>query len=218
MSQRGWQAACSRARHADPLAGPSIRAARLALRRPALTLVTILTLAIGVGGNTAIFSVVNALLLRPLPVPDPDRLVRVFGATDDGDFDVMSYPNAVDLGSRSTTLDSLAIHQQTFVAIGLGEATETAAVELVTGNYFSTLGLTPALGRALTPDDDQLEAGQQVAVISDRWWRTRFGASREAVGAHVHPERHGLHGGRRHACHLSRQLRRARHRSLGAAE
>ena len=160
-------------------------AVRLALRRPALSAVTILTLAIGVGGNTATFSVVNALLLRPLPVPNADRVVRVFGATETQDFDVMSYPNAVDLGSRSATLASLAIHQQTFVAYGLGEATEPAAVELVTGNYFSTLGLAAAHGRVLTPDDDQLDAGQQVAVISDRWWHTRLGAAREAIGAQM---------------------------------
>jgi predicted permease len=161
-------------------------AVRLALRRPALTLVTILTLAIGVGGNAAIFSVVNALLLRPLPVPEPDRLVRVFGANEDTAFDVWSYPNAHDVGARATTLQSLAIHQQTFVAYGLGDATETAAVELVTGNYFQTFGIAPVLGRAISPADDPIDAGQQVAVISDAWWRTHFGASLAAIGSVVH--------------------------------
>ncbi|MGH9174406.1 MAG: ABC transporter permease, partial [Vicinamibacterales bacterium] len=161
-------------------------ALRLALRRPAITLVTLLTLALGVGGNTAIFSVVNALLLRPLPVPDPHRLVRVFGATDERPFDVMSYPNASDFGARATTLQSLAIHQQTFAASGLGDATETAAIELVSGNYFSTFRVSPALGRAIEPQDDQLDAAQLVAMISDAWWRTRFGRSPAALGATVH--------------------------------
>lgn len=160
-------------------------ALRLALRRPALSVVTILTLAIGVGGNTATFSIVNALLLRPLPVPNADRIVRVFGATSDQSFDVLSYPNAADLGSRSTTMASLAIHQQTFVASGLGESTETAAVELVSGNYFSTLALVPAQGRVITAQDDRADGGEQVAVISDTWWRTRLGASREAIGSQV---------------------------------
>ena len=77
-------------------------AIRLALRRPALTLITILTLAIGVGGNTAVFSVMNGLVLRPLPVPEPDRLVRVFGATDERAYDVWSYPNAADIGTRTS--------------------------------------------------------------------------------------------------------------------
>src|SRR5262245_17687215 len=98
-------------------------ATRLAWRRPALSLITILTLAIGVGGNTAVFSIVNSLLLRPLPVPESDRLVRVFGASDEQRFDVLSYPNALELGERASTLESLAIHQQTFVASGLGEDT-----------------------------------------------------------------------------------------------
>ena len=160
-------------------------AARLALRRPTLSLVTVLTLAIGVGGNTAVFSIVNALLLRPLPVPDASRLVRVFGATDERPFDVLSYPNALDLGTQARTLESLAIHQQTFVASGLGDDSETAAIELVSGNYFSTFGVTPSIGRAIVPADDRLDGPQSVAVISDRWWRTRFGASPTAVGSNV---------------------------------
>ena len=159
---------------------------RVTLKRPALAVVTIVTLAIGVGGNTAVFSVVNGLLIRPLPVPEAERLVRVFGATEELSFDVFSYPNAFDLGARATTLASLAIHNQTFVSSGLGDATETAAVELVSGNYFATFGVAPAIGRAIQPDDDRLDAGQPVAVISDRWWRTRFGASPEAIGATVH--------------------------------
>ena len=161
-------------------------ALRLTLKRPALSLVTIATLAIGVGGNTTVFSVVNGLLLRPLPVPEAHRVVRVFGATDERSFDVLSYPNARDLGDRATTLQSLAIHNQTFASSGLGEATETAAVELVSGNYFTTFGVAPALGRAIQPDDDQLDSGRAVVVISDRWWRTRFGATPGAIGATMH--------------------------------
>jgi predicted permease len=161
-------------------------AIRLSLRRPTLAIVTILTLAIGVGGNTAIFSFVNAALLRPLSVPEPERVVRVFGATDVRPFDTLSYPNAVDFASRSTALESLAVHQQSFVASGLGDATESAAIELVSGNYFSTLGVSAALGRVVQPQDDQLNAGAQVAVLSDRWWRTRFGSSPAVVGSPVH--------------------------------
>lgn len=160
-------------------------AARLVWRRPTLSLVTILTLAIGVGGNTAVFSIVNALLLRPLPVPEASRLVRVFGATAERQFDVLSYPNALELGQRARTLNSLAIHQQTFVASGLGDDSETAAIELVSGNYFSTYRITPTIGRAIVPADDQPAGPQAVAVISDRWWRTRFGGSPQAIGANV---------------------------------
>jgi predicted permease len=161
-------------------------AVRLAARRPVLTAVAVATLAIGVGGTTAIFSFVNGLLIRPLPVAEAHRVVRVFGATDERTFDVLSYPNAVDFGARSTTLASLAIHQQTFVATGLGEGTESAALELVSGNYFATLGLPAAVGRVIGPADDVLGAPQQVLVISDRWWSTRFGNARDAIGSTVH--------------------------------
>ena len=163
-----------------------VYALRLAYHRPALTLVTILTLAVAVGGNTTTFSLVNALLIRPLPVPDADRLVRVFGATDERPLDVLSYPNAVDFGARTTMLESLAVHQQTFVAYGLGDSTATAAIEMVSGNYFSTFRLGAMIGRTIQPQDDQLGAPQMVAVISDTWWRTRFGRSTEAIGAPIY--------------------------------
>jgi predicted permease len=160
-------------------------ALRLSLRRPAPTAVAICTLAVGIGGTTVTFSIVNALLLRPLPVNEPHRVVRVFGATETRSFDVLSYPNAADLAARATTFSSLAMHQQTFVASGLGDATETAAIELVSGNYFSTLRVVPPHGRAITSHDDRLDAGAQVAVISDKWWRTRFGGTATAVGSDV---------------------------------
>lgn len=81
---------------------------------------------------------------------------------------------------------SLAIHQPTFAASGLGDATETAAIELVSGNYFSTFRVVPALGRPIQTQDDELGAPQLVTVISDPWWRTRFGRSPSAIGATVH--------------------------------
>jgi predicted permease len=160
-------------------------ALRLAVRRPTLTGVAILTLGIGIGGTTATFSIVNAVLLRPLPVNEPERVVRVFGATETRAFDVLSYPNAADLAARATTFSSLAIHQQAFVASGVGDAVETAAIELVSGNYFTTLQVAPAYGRAITEQDDRLDAGERVAVISDKWWRTRFGGVSTAVGSDV---------------------------------
>jgi predicted permease len=161
-------------------------AIRMALRRPTLTVVTILTLAVGVGGNIAIFSFVNATALRPLSVPEPDRLVRIFGATGVVQYDVLSYPNAMDFAARATMLRSLAIHRQMMVTSGLGEDTESAAAELVSGNYFPTFGVSPALGRVIQPHDDPLHAGERVVVLSDRWWRTRFGASPSVLGSQVH--------------------------------
>ncbi len=162
-------------------------ALRIAVRRPALTVVTILTLAVGIGGNSAIFTLVNGLFLRPLPVERPGEVVRVFGTRGGaGGFDVSSYANLSDIGTRSQTLAALAIHQQTESAYGLGDAAETADVELVSGNYFSMLGVGAATGRVLTPADEVEGKPELVAVVSDAWWRTRLGARPNAVGSSIY--------------------------------
>jgi predicted permease len=157
-------------------------ALRLAWRRPTLTLVTVLTLALGLGGSSAIFALVNSLVLRPLPVDHPEELVRVFGQQDARPYDVSSYPNLSDLAARSRAFAALAIHQQTTSAYGLGDATEPATVELVSGNYFSTLGVRTPIGRGLTPTDDVEGKPEAVAVVSDTWWKTRLGSRASAVG------------------------------------
>jgi predicted permease len=161
-------------------------ALRLVRRRPGLTFVTAATLALGIGGNGAVFSVASSLLLRPLPVADPDRLVRVFGTSGDQQYDVMSYPNLRDLAARTRTLSSVALHQQTFTAFGLDEATEQVALELVSGSYFSTMGVSPAGGRFLAEDDDREDAGSRVAVVSARWANTRLGGVNAALESTIH--------------------------------
>ena len=161
-------------------------AVRIAMRRPALTLVTVFTLALGIGGSSAIFTMVNSLFLRPLPVERPGELVRVFGGGDAQRFDVSSFANLSDLGSRSQTLSAVAIHQQTTSAFGLGDATETADVELVSGSYFPMLGIDAAHGRMISPGDDRQGNAASVAIVSDAWWRTRLGGSADAVGSTIH--------------------------------
>jgi predicted permease len=158
-------------------------ALRLARRRPALTLLTVFTLAVGIGGTSAIFSFANQLLLRPLPVAHADRLVRVFGTQGGRPYEVSSYANLSDLAAQVAEFEALAIHQQTSSAYGLGDDTETAAVELVSGNYFAMLGVTAARGRVIGPTDDVPGGAQAVAVISDAWWRTRMGGREGVVGS-----------------------------------
>lgn len=161
-------------------------AVRIALRRPVLTVVTILTLALGIGGSSTIFTLVNGLFLRPLPVERPHELVRVFGARNANPFNVSTFTDLSELAARSQAIAALAIHQQTESAYGLGDATETADVELVSGNYFSMLGVRAAAGRALTAADDVNGKAERVAVVSDAWWRTRLGHSGAAVGSTIH--------------------------------
>lgn len=155
-------------------------ALRTLAARPVLTCATILTLTLGIGGTSAMFTVANTLLLRPLPVPDADRVVRVFGSDDTRTLGITSYANLQDVADRARSFAGMAEHQQTFAAYGLGEDTTNAAVELVSGSYFATLGVEAAQGRRLTPDDDR--AAARVVVISDAWWRRQFGGDPAALG------------------------------------
>jgi hypothetical protein len=167
-----------------------LRDARHALRvmagRPILTATTVLTLALGIGGATAMFSIASALLLRPLPVPAPERLVRMFGTTEPRVLGIASYPNLRDVGDRARSFSAFAIHQQAFAAYGLGEDTVPAATELVSGAYFATFGVAPRLGRAIGVDDDADGAPRQVVVVSDAWWRRHLGADPAVLGRVVH--------------------------------
>jgi predicted permease len=163
--------------------------ARMLLKSPAFTLVTILALALGIGANTAIFSFVNALFLRPLPVPNPDRVVRLY-AEEGRRFDTFSYANYADLRDRSAAFAGLAAHQYADVNLGTGGEAENRQGELVTGNYFSVLGVNAALGRTLSPEDDVTAGAHPVAVISHGLWRSRFGANPNAVGAKLYLNGH----------------------------
>ena len=162
-----------------------VHAVRVLGARPVLTATTVATLAIGIGGTSAIFPVANGLLLRPLPVPEPQRVVRVFGASDVAALGITSYPNLQDVADRARSFDGMTIHQQTFAAYGLEEATANAAVELVSGSYFRTLGVATPLGRALAPDDDRTGA-PRVVVISDGWWHRQFAADPAVIGRTLH--------------------------------
>src|SRR6185295_5035856 len=123
---------------------------RMLVKNPGFTLVAVVTLSLGIGANTAIFSFVNSLFLRPLPVADPDRVVRLYGEDSEGrKFDTFSYPNYADLRDRSQTLQALAAHSKVAANVGLGSGAENAECEVVTGNYFLLLGIKAALGRAL---------------------------------------------------------------------
>ncbi len=143
-------------------------------RRPAFALTTVLTLALGIGASGAIFGVVDALVLRALPVPHPEELV-VVRDTENGSY---SYPDYESLREGNSTLTALlgASSLQRFTVNAGGEA-EKAAVRLVTANYFAVLGVFPAAGRLLGASDTAPEA-----VISDGYWTRRFGRSPEAVG------------------------------------
>ena len=162
---------------------------RLALRRlrqnPGFSIVAILTLSLGIGANTAIFSVINAVLLRPLPVERASELVAVNETLAGNTFPTLSVPNFRDMRDRNTVLAGLAAYRILPASIGLPGASQRLWGYLVTGNYFDLLGVKPVRGRLLLPEDDRVPGGNPVAVISYGCWQKRFGGDPSVVGRHV---------------------------------
>ena len=158
-------------------------AARRLLKQPALTLVIVLTLALGIGANTAIFSVVNAVLLNPLPFPDPDELLRV-RSTDEQRRRILSasYPDYLDWRARNETFENLAAFStQSLTMTGQGPA-EVIDAEMVSENYFRTLGVAPARGRDFLETEGVVPDSDPVVLLSDRFWRGHFGADPDLIG------------------------------------
>jgi predicted permease len=157
---------------------------RSLVRKPAFALVTILTLGVGIGANTTIFSVLNAVLLRPLAFSDPDRVVRVTGRTASGaPISRFSFPDFADYRTRSRTLADLnGANLGTFI-LGVDNRTDQILGEIVSGRYLSMLGVTVPVGRTLGDADDRVGAAP-VAVVSDALWQQRF-AREPIVGRSV---------------------------------
>jgi predicted permease len=146
------------------------------VKRSGFTVVAVITLALGIGANTAIFSLVNATLLRPLPVENPEEMVSLNHASEKGDreFPSFSYPGYRDLRDRCDALSGLIAYR--IVAINLSHQNENQRMwgYLVSGNYFDVLGVKAARGRFFTQDDDKAPGGHPVAVITFNCWQNRF--------------------------------------------
>jgi predicted permease len=151
-------------------------------RSPGFFAVAILSLALGVGVNTAMFSLVDALLFRPLPVTDPSTLVDVFSTGGDGDeYATSSYPDFSDLKAQNTVFSDMTGYSPMMAPLALGDRSRVALGQIVTGNHFVMLGVQPQLGRLLSPADDAPGA-ERVVVLSDRTWRREYGADPGIVG------------------------------------
>jgi putative ABC transport system permease protein len=163
---------------------------RMLLKHKAFALIAILTLALGIGANTAIFSVANTLLLRPFPIKDADRLVDLHRPFTPG-WEGFSYPDYLELRKRSGAVVDLFAMSHAELALGASGVGSKGVVDneaeelhglLVTGTYFSALGGNAALGRTLTPEDDQADGAHPVVVLSHGFWQRRFGAAPDIVG------------------------------------
>jgi len=169
---------------------------RTLFKSPFVAIVAILSLALGIGANAAIYSLFHELLLQPLPVTDPSRLVNFkapgpqFGSNscnDAGDCDeVFSYPMLRDLQKANTAFSGIAGHFLFGVNLGMtGQTPVNGRGVYVTGNYFSVLGLRPAVGRLLTAADDETIGGNYVVVLSYPFWETNLGADPSVVGKRI---------------------------------
>ena len=156
------------------------------VRSPGFAAVAVLSLAVGIGFNTALFSVVDALLFRPLPVDRPERLVAIYTKGGDGDrYATSSYPDYLDLRSRNTVFSDVMGFSPAIAAVKAGDRSRMALGEVVSGNYFRVLGVGAALGRTLLPEDDRPGATRAV-MISHRLWRREYGGDPQAIGRTIH--------------------------------
>ncbi len=158
--------------------GYALRGAR---RNPAFTLAAIVSLAIPIGFNTTIFTTVDAVLFRPLPLVRPAQLVDVYTSDPDDRYTTSSYPDYLDLRSENDVFTDMAAHSPMLAVARVNEDVNLVMGETVTGNYFQLLGVQPVLGRLLAPEDDRAGA-PRVAVISSGLWTRAFGRDPAVVG------------------------------------
>ena len=161
---------------------------RQLIKHPAFTIIAILTLALGIGANTAIFSVVNAVLLKPLPFPEPDQLIAVgmtdLRAKDQTVLNSLSYPDFFDFRDQNRTLTSIAVYRDRSFALSAEEGATSLRGQKVSGEFFDVLGIKPQIGREFTRADEQAGGGPAgyTVIISHEFWQQHYGADPNVVG------------------------------------
>jgi len=173
--------------------GTILHEIRLGLRQmrkaPGFAIVAVLTLALGIGANTAVFTLLDQALLRRLPVSHPEQLVRLrFTGASPGhiqsyggdDHDYFSYPMYRDLRDKNTVFEGILASDQCQAGVQWNNSPELVSCEMVSGNYFQLLGVQPAVGRAIVPSDD-VPNSSPVAVLSFNYWKTKFGADPRVI-------------------------------------
>ena len=155
---------------------------RQLLQRPGFAIVAILTMALGIGANSAIFSIVNAILLRPLPVESPGELVEIYSREGDEEPVPNAYPDFLDIQERDDLFTGVAGYTLDFLSMDVGDRTEVVLGEAVSGNYFQVLGIPAARGRTFIAGEDDAPGAAPVVVLSDRIWRRRFAADPNIIG------------------------------------
>jgi predicted permease len=165
--------------------------ARSLRRSPGFTAATLLSLALGIGATTAIYSLVDQVILHALPVREPERLVLVDWNGDDlitgafGSFNLMPYPICRDLQQQTRFFDGVLCRAEIQVNLTAGRDPRPVAADIVSGSYFPVLGVGPALGRVIEPEDDAAPGAGPVVVLSYDFWQAQFGGAADIVGRKV---------------------------------
>ena len=159
---------------------------RMLTKNPGVTLVAIVTLALGIGANTAIFSAVNAFLMRPLPVPNAHELVRPMEVAEDGNVsDEMSYPDFLDYRDQSTLFAGLSAEDMVQAAIDAENQNDVIWGQVVSASYFDVMQVKPIMGRTFLPDEDKTVGASPVIVLGHGFWQRRMASDPNVVGKTV---------------------------------
>src|SRR5882724_3500974 len=157
---------------------------RMLLKTPGFTLIAVVTLALGIGANTAIFSVVNQVLLNPLPFAQPDRLVMVWNKGQEvagGDRTPLAFADLIDWREQNTSCELIGAYAGALYNYNNGDSPERVQGVRVTSNFFAILGAQPIIGRSFLPEEER-QGAQPAVVISDGFWRTHFSADKSVIG------------------------------------
>jgi predicted permease len=159
-------------------------------KSPGFAALAIVTLSLGIAVNTSTFSVINGFMLRPMPVPQPEQ-IAVLGLQQAGEHSLQkfSYPDYVDLRDQSTSFGDIIAYRITLGDLATGNRGDHCIVTRVTGNYFSTLGVQPALGRLILPTEGQTPGADPIIVLGYSYWQKRFAGDKDVLGKHVEMNR-----------------------------
>src|SRR5437762_1943228 len=158
-------------------------ALRMLIKTPTFTIVAVLTLALGIGANTAIFTLVNAIFFHPLPVQDPEHLVSIFTADQRNrgalqNFLPVSYPNGSDIQHQAQSFSAVSLYTGAPVSMTVSGEPEQFFAQIVSGNFFDLLGVPAALGRTFRPEEDSQPGSGPVIVLNHGFWERKFASSR----------------------------------------
>src|SRR6202051_1280264 len=168
-------------------------AARTLRNAPGFTIIAVIALGLGMAVNTAIFSVINGMLLRPMPVPHAEQLaVLAMKQPGMSEFQRFSYPDYQDVSRQTTVFSDVFAYRVTLAALSADRKVDQAILTRVSGNYFSALGIQAAAGRLILPNEGQTPGADPILVLGYSYWKKRFAGDSQVIGKHVEVNGHAV--------------------------